>query len=186
MLLCSGLWRIPHCKYRTWTFSGARFQIRSKTTQLWTYCTVSPFTFLQVQVTTGVEIYYPCHPMVSSLWWTVWNNHRGRLLRQWEHCFAHQMAIFASCWHHKRHGTNRQFYMDWCCCQYIVGYQYYEKSLCLRMQTCCEYTNIFSFSPLFKVSITFLISFRLPLFRLYYLETTDIFPTFFQSNTLLI
>ena len=52
---------------------------------------------------------------------------------------------------------------------------------------CCEYTNIFPFfSPLFKVSITFLISFRLPLFRLYYLETTDIFPTFFPSNTLLI
>jgi hypothetical protein len=42
------------------------------------------------------------------------------------------------------------------------------------------------FSPLFKVSITFLISFRLPLFRLYYLETTDIFLTFFSSNTLLI
>ena len=42
------------------------------------------------------------------------------------------------------------------------------------------------FSPLFKVSITFLISFQLPLFRLYYLETTDIFPTFFPSNMLLI
>jgi hypothetical protein len=32
------------------------------------------------------------------------------------------------------------------------------------------------FSPLFRVSITFLISFQLPSFRLYYLETTDIFP----------
>ena len=42
------------------------------------------------------------------------------------------------------------------------------------------------FSPLFKVSITFLISFRLPLFRLYYLKTTDIFPTFFPLNMLLI
>ena len=51
---------------------------------------------------------------------------------------------------------------------------------------CCEYTNIFPFSPLFKVSINFLISFQLPLFRLYYLETTDIFPTFLPSNTLLI
>ena len=48
---------------------------------------------------------------------------------------------------------------------------------------CCEYTNIFPFSPLFKVSITFLISFWLPLFRLYYLKTTDIFPTFLPSNT---
>ena len=51
---------------------------------------------------------------------------------------------------------------------------------------CCEYTNIFPFSPLFKVSITFLISFWLPLFRLYYLKTTDIFPTFFPLNKLLI
>ena len=42
------------------------------------------------------------------------------------------------------------------------------------------------FSPLFKVSITFLISFQFPLFRLYHLETMDIFPTFFPSNTLLI
>ena len=49
--------------------------------------------------------------------------------------------------------------------------------------TCCVYS---SFSPLFKVSITFLMSFQLPLFRLYYLETTDIFPTFFSSNTLII
>ena len=42
------------------------------------------------------------------------------------------------------------------------------------------------FSLLFKVSITFLISFQLPLFRLYYLKTKDIFPTFFSSKTLLI
>ena len=42
------------------------------------------------------------------------------------------------------------------------------------------------FSHLFKVSIAFLISFRLPLFRLYYLETMDTFPTFFPSKTLLI
>jgi hypothetical protein len=50
---------------------------------------------------------------------------------------------------------------------------------------CCEYNNIFPFSQLFKVSITFLISFRLPLFRLYYLETMDIFPTFLSLNMLL-
>ena len=37
------------------------------------------------------------------------------------------------------------------------------------------------FSPLFRVSITSLISFRLPLFRLYYLEAMDIFPTFFPK-----
>ena len=37
------------------------------------------------------------------------------------------------------------------------------------------------FSPLFRVSITFLLSFRLPLFRLYYLEAMDIFPTFFPK-----
>ena len=49
---------------------------------------------------------------------------------------------------------------------------------------CCEYTNIFPFSPLFKVSITFLISFQLPLFKLYFLEIMDIFPTFSPSNTL--
>ena len=48
---------------------------------------------------------------------------------------------------------------------------------------CCEYVNIFFFSHLFK-SITFLISFCLPLFRLYYLETMDTFPTFPTSNTL--
>ena len=42
------------------------------------------------------------------------------------------------------------------------------------------------FLHLFKLSITFLISFQLPLFRLYYLETMDIFPTFFPSNMLLI
>ena len=53
---------------------------------------------------------------------------------------------------------------------------------CLCCGMCCEYTHIFPFSPLFKVSITFLISFRLPLFKIYYLKTTDIFPTFFPSN----
>ena len=56
--------------------------------------------------------------------------------------------------------------------------------VCSPLTLCCEYTNIFTFSCIFKVSITFLISFRLPLFRLYYLEITDIFPAFFLLNTL--
>ena len=37
-----------------------------------------------------------------------------------------------------------------------------------------------------KSLLHFLISFRLPLFRLYYLKTTDKFPTFFSLKTLLI
>ena len=61
---------------------------------------------------------------------------------------------------------------------------YSMQMVCPEWQ-CCEYTNIFSFSPLFsKGSITFQISFRLPLFWFYYLETMDIFPTFFPLNML--
>ena len=49
--------------------------------------------------------------------------------------------------------------------------------------------NIPIYSPcslLFLVSITFLISFRLLLFKLYYLEATSTFLHFFPSRTLLI
>ena len=64
--------------------------------------------------------------------------------------------------------------------EYLEAQHQIISAMSLRLGgLCCEYTNIFPFSPLVKVSITFLISFQLPLFILYYLETPDIFPTFF-------
>ena len=70
-----------------------------------------------------------------------------------------------------------------CLPEWLWSHPCHQLCHCRPLHICCEYTNIFPFSHLFKVSITFLISFHLPLFRLYYLEPTDIFPTFLPSNT---
>ena len=71
----------------------------------------------------------------------------------------------------------------------IMSTQSFLECLLIRQLLLHIAVNIPIYSPfslLFIVSITFLISFQLPLFRLYYLEAKDIFPTFFPLNTLFI
>ena len=67
-------------------------------------------------------------------------------------------------------------YIGWSAQSAIEGRSTMEEGRCQGY--CCKYTDIFPFCLLFIVSITFLISFWLLLFKLYYLEATDIFLHF--------